>query len=106
MPMVIVVTPCKKEIDSLPVEVREDLADALARLENALMLSMPLSRPMFAIEKGLYELRLKDRAGTYRVFYLMKRESEIFLLCAFKKTTQQTPKHVIATIKRRMMIVR
>lgn len=33
---------CRKEIAALPKEIRGDLADALARLDAGLVLSMPL----------------------------------------------------------------
>jgi phage-related protein len=47
---------CQRELDDLPVAVREDLADAVARLEQGLTLSMPLSRPMPSIGSGVHEL--------------------------------------------------
>jgi phage-related protein len=51
---------CQKEILDWPDEIREDLADAIARLERGHVFSMPLSRPMPSIGKGVHELRLKD----------------------------------------------
>ena len=65
--MVLVVRACQREIEEFPEEIRGDLADALARLDAGLMLSMPLSRPMPSIGRGVHELRLKDRSGAYRV---------------------------------------
>jgi len=41
--VVVVAAACRREIESLPEEIRCDLADALARLDAGLMLSMPLS---------------------------------------------------------------
>ena len=69
--MVLVVKECRREIEALPWEIRGDLADALARLDAGLMLSMPLSRPMPSIGRGVHELRLKDRSGAYRVVYAL-----------------------------------
>lgn len=60
---------CQKEILTWPLSVREDLADSLSRLERGHTLSMPLSRPMPTIGKGVHELRLRDRAGIFRVIY-------------------------------------
>ena len=57
---------CQKEIAGFPEEVREDLADALARLNEGHKLSMPLSRPMPSIGKSVHELRFRDRSGIYR----------------------------------------
>jgi phage-related protein len=85
-------------VEALPDDFRGDLADALARLDTGLSLSMPLSRPMPSIGRGLHELRLKDRSGQYRVIL---RDS-IHVLHAFKKTTQATPQRTIAVVKRRL----
>jgi len=38
---------CEKELKEFPEEVRGDLADALARLDAGLSLSMPLSTNAF-----------------------------------------------------------
>lgn len=93
---------CHKEILYWPLNIREDLADSLARLERGHILSMPISRPMPSIGKGVHELRLKDRAGIYRIIYVFLGSSEIWLLHAFKKTTQATPFKDIAIAKERL----
>ena len=67
--MVVILKACRREMEALPVEIRGDLADALATLDAGLMLSMPLSRPMPSIGPGVHELRLRDRSGAYRVIY-------------------------------------
>lgn len=100
--MIEIVRACEKEIAALPEVIREDLADALARLDEGLVLSMPLSRPMPDIGKGVHELRLRDRSGVYRVFYFIRRKGTIFLLHAMKKTTQASPGHTLALVKRRL----
>lgn len=82
---------CQRELDDLPVTVREDLADAVARLEQGQSLSMPLSRPMPSIGAGVHELRLHDRSGAYRVIYAVVTKAGVVLLHAFKKTTEKTP---------------
>jgi phage-related protein len=95
--------PCRKEIGGLPQEVKEDLADALARLEAGVTLSMPLSRPMPSIGPRVHELRFRDRSGIYRVIYFFATASGIIhLLCAFKKTTQKTEQRHIELAKKRL----
>lgn len=89
--MIRVVEACAREIQSLPEEVRADLADALARLDAGLVLSMPLSRPMPNIGRGVHELRLADRSGTCRIVYALIVRGVIHVLHAFKKTTATTP---------------
>jgi phage-related protein len=86
-----IVGACRREIEALPEEVRVDLADALARLDAGLVLSMPLSRPMPSIGRGVQELRLRDRSGTYRIVYALIQRGVIHVLHAFKKTTASTP---------------
>lgn len=93
---------CQKEILDWPDEVREDLADAIARLERGQVLSMPLSRPMPSIGKGVHELRLKDRSGIYRVIYFLPGASQIWILHAFKKTSQATSRQDIEIAKDRL----
>ncbi len=103
--MVIVLRACRREIDALPEEVRGDLADALARLDIGLMLSMPLSRPMPSIGRGVHELRLRDRSGAYRVVYALVRRGTVHVLHAFKKTTRDTPAKNLEVAAKRLMEV-
>ena len=100
--MVAVVRACEKELKEFPEEVRGDLADALARLEAGLKLSMPLSRPMPSIHAGAHELRFRDRSGIYRVIYYIRKQNELWLVHAFKKKTQQTPSQNIEVAKQRI----
>ena len=100
--MIVVVGACKREILTLPAEVRADLADALARLDVGLVLSMPLSRPMPVIGAGVHELRLRDRSGIYRVVYAVVRSGVVHVLHAFKKTTQATPQRNIELARQRL----
>jgi phage-related protein len=90
--VIVVADACRRELRKLPASIRADLADALARLDEGLTLSMPLSRPMSDIGPGVHELRLKDRSGVYRVIYAVVIAGTIGVLHAFKKTTRTTPK--------------
>jgi phage-related protein len=93
---------CQKELEDFPEDIREDLADLVARLDAGLMFSMPISRPMPAIGKGVHELRLKDRSGIYRVIYVFLGQADIWLLHGFKKKTQSTPKQNIELAQKRL----
>jgi len=93
---------CSKELGKLSLDVKGDLADAIARLEEGHTLSMPLSRPMPSIGKGVHELRFRDRAGIYRVIYFYAGASVIWLLHAFTKKTQATSKQNIEIAKKRL----
>lgn len=76
--------------------------DALLILESGQNLSLPLSRPLFTISRGLHELRLKDRYGTYRVFYFIKRGDAIYFIHAFIKKTQELPQKELELVKKRL----
>lgn len=97
---------CQTEIEEFPLAIREDLADALARLEEGHSLSMPLSRPMPSIGRGVHELRFRDRAGIYRVVYVFLGGGQIVLLHAFMKKTPQTSLQNIELAQRRLKEVR
>ena len=100
--MINILKNCRKEILEFPEDVRGDLADALARLEEGQVLSMPLSRPMPSIGRGVHELRFRDRAGIYRAVYFLEGAGVIHVIHAFKKKTQQTPKENIDLAKKRL----
>ena len=100
--MITIIKQCEKELKDFPIAAKEDLADALALLDEGINLSMPLSRPMPSIGSGVHELRLKDRSGAYRVVYFIRKQADIFLIHAFHKKSQQTPKENIELAKQRL----
>jgi phage-related protein len=100
--VVIITTACRRELKKFPVSIRADLADALARLDEGLNLSMPLSRPMPGIGPGVHELRLKDTGTTYRVIYAVVVSERIAVFHAFKKTTRATPKAHLDLARKRL----
>jgi phage-related protein len=100
--VVIVVPACRRELEGFSVEVRGDLAGALARLDAGLVLTMALSRPMPSIGRDVHELRLRDRSGHYRVIYAIIRRGAVHVLHTFKKTTQTTPQRHIDLARKRL----
>lgn len=73
----------------------------LRRLQQGEMLSLPHSRPMPDIGKRCHELRIVDEDKTWRIVYRTD-EDAILILEVFNKTTQKTPKNVIANCQRRI----
>ena len=104
--MIIIAKACRREIEAFPEEIRGDLADALARLDAGLMLSIPLSRPMPGIGQGVHELRLRARSGAYRVVYALVQRGAVHVLHAFKKTTQGTATGNLELARKRLREVR
>jgi phage-related protein len=97
---------CSREIAEFPEEVRGELADDLARLNEGHTLSMPLARPMPSIGKGVHELRFRDRAGIYRVIYVLMGDGAIYLIHAFMKKDKKTPQPNIDLAKKRLKELR
>jgi phage-related protein len=58
-------------------------------------------KPMNAIGKGVEEIRVTDDSGAYRVIYVARRADAVYVLHAFQKKRQATPKKDIDTAKRR-----
>lgn len=100
--MVNYVKPALKDILKFPEEIRADLLDLLAQLDAGIKLSMPISRPMPSIGKGVHELRLKDASGIYRIIYVFVSQNNIWIIHGFKKTTMQTSKQDIELAQKRL----
>jgi phage-related protein len=83
-----------------PEEVRREFGKAIFDLQKGHKLSMPLSRPMPSVSEGVEELRLKDRSGAYRVFYLASFADAVLIFHAFTKKTQRTPLREIITARK------
>src|SRR5664279_4767050 len=58
-------------------------------------------KPMLTIRKGVEEIRVSDSSGAYRVIYLAKRAEAVYVLHAFHKKTQATPRNEIPIAKGR-----
>lgn len=58
---------------------------------------------MKTIGKSVFELRVKDKSGAYRiVYYTVSSRNEIYLLHAFKKKTQKTAKRNLDLAAKRL----
>ena len=92
-------------IRDFPIEVRRALGKALTDLQKGASLTMPLSKAMSTVAAGVEELRLKDAAGIYRVFYFKRSQKGILVFHAFVKKTQKTPAHEIEVGRKRLVEV-
>ncbi|MGB2677649.1 MAG: type II toxin-antitoxin system RelE/ParE family toxin [Candidatus Acidiferrum sp.] len=92
----------REAIRSFPSEVRKELGKAIFDLQRGESLGMPLSRGMPSIAVGASELRIRDRAGIYRVFCLVKAARGILIFHAFTKKGRATPEHELTLGKKRL----
>jgi phage-related protein len=77
-----------KDIRQFPPDVMTDCGFQLYRLQMGEAASDV--KPMASIGKGVEEIRLKDRAGIYRVIYVARFEEAVYVLHAFQKKTEAT----------------
>ena len=49
-------------------------------------------KPMKSVGKGVQDIRIACDDGAFRVFYVVNRPEAIYVLHAFRKTTQKTEK--------------
>ena len=89
-------------IRGFPTEVRREIGKAIFDLQLGTQLTMPLSRSMPSVAAGVNELRIRDRAGTYRVFHYTKFADSILIFHAYAKKTQKTPHREIAIAQERL----
>lgn len=95
-------SPIEDFLLDLSIELKSEFMDAVILLESGQNLSMPLSRNLSSIERGLHELRIKDRTGAYRFFYFVKKADGIYFVHAFKKKTQELPSKEIEIVRKRI----
>ncbi|QEU31501.1 type II toxin-antitoxin system RelE/ParE family toxin [Pseudomonas luteola] len=58
-------------------------------------------KPMKTVGPGVQEIRIKCEDGAFRVFYVANRAEAIYVLHAFRKTTEKTEKRDIELAKTR-----
>jgi len=93
--------PVSEFIKSLDEKTQSKTAQAIDLLEKfGNLLRMPYSKKLTA---QLYELRIRSKQEI-RIIYCFKNRN-IYLLHAFKKQTQKTPKKEIETAFKRLDII-
>ena len=86
-------------IREFPRAVRVDIGSELYLLQLG---EKPVhSKPFASVGRGAWEVRIKDRSGAFRVFYVVRRRDGIHVLHAFQKKTQKTRKSDIELGKSR-----
>jgi phage-related protein len=92
----------KETVKGFSSSAKDDIGSLLRRLQDGEILKFPDSRPMPDVERGAYELRVRDADGIYRVFYYLKSAKGILVFHAFTKKTQTTPQREIELGRKRL----
>ena len=62
-------------------------------------------KPMPDVGPGVYEIRVRERAGTFRVIYVARFDEAVYVLHAFQKKTPKTSRLDIEVAKRRYRLI-
>lgn len=88
-----------KRLRDFPPDVRQDAGYQLDRVQRG---EQPEDfKPMPQIGPGVEELRVWGSTGTYRVIYTARLAEAVYVLHAFQKKAQQTPRADIELAKER-----
>ena len=93
-----------KRLREFPEEARQDVGYQLDRVQRGLAPND--SKPMPTVGPGVEEIRVWEDSGTYRVIYTARMADAVYVLHAFQKKTQATPKHDLELAKQRYMDIR
>ena len=87
---------------SFSEEIRKDTGEAIFDIQKASNLVCPyqnlskpiktyqnLSEPIKTVSDGVEEIRVKDKTGIYRVFYLARFKDKVLIFHAFIKKTKR-----------------
>jgi len=91
-------------VREFPVSARRAAGYQLDRVQRGL--DPDDWKPMKAIGAGVRELRVRDRAGAFRVIYLATLPDRIVVLYAFQKKTQRTARTDIEMAAKRFRDLR
>lgn len=93
-----------KTLRDFPRSVRIDIGSEIYLLQLG---EQPLhSKPISSVGRGVWEIRVKDKSGAFRAFYVVRRNDGIHVLHAFQKKTQKTRKSDIELGKLRLRELR
>ncbi len=87
---------------SFPEDVRRAFGKAIYDLQMGNALTMPLSRPMPVLGHGAAEIRIRDKTGSYRAFYVVRVADAVLVFHAFRKSTAKTPRRELELGRRRL----
>jgi len=93
----------RKDLAAFPESVRRRIGHELFMVQVG---REPVDlKHLPAVGPGASELRVRDEAGAFRVIYVAKFEEAIYVLHAFQKKTQKTPKAEIEIAARRYRMI-
>jgi len=89
----------RKRLCAFSKDARQDAGYQLDKVQRG---EQPSDfKPMPSVGKSVEEIRIWDESGTYRIIYTARVKNAVYVLHAFQKKTQETPKSDIDLAKHR-----
>jgi phage-related protein len=88
-----------ERLRAFPDDARRDAGFQLDRVQRGL--DPDDWKPMRGVGSGVREIRVRGRAGTFRVIYVATFAEAVFVLHAFQKKTQRTSARDLALAQAR-----
>jgi phage-related protein len=87
-------------VRSYSAAVRRAIGSELRLLQSR---NRPLrARPFKTVGRSVWELKISEAEGQFRIVYVVKRNDRIYVLHAFQKKTRQSPKQEIGLARARL----
>lgn len=99
---IVILKQAKRELRDAPPDVIQDVFALFDDLAAGKMLTMPVSRPLPSIAKGLHELRLSGERGEFRVFYVIRVGEAIYVIHATEKKKNELDRKTAELLKLRI----
>ena len=93
-----------ERIREFPSDAKREAGYQLGRVQ--LGLQPDDFRPMPTVGRGVEEIRIREDSGAFRVFYIAKMKDMVYVLHAFQKKSQTTPKRELDIARERYKTLR
>jgi phage-related protein len=97
----------REALSAFPLDIKRSFGFALRQVQNGL--TPDIAKPLRGLGPGVYELKEDGPDRTFRVVYLLKLESGIYVIDAFvkkSKTGKGVPQEVARRIEGRIRAAR
>ncbi|MGA1652331.1 MAG: type II toxin-antitoxin system RelE/ParE family toxin [Burkholderiaceae bacterium] len=88
-----------EDLRAFPELAKREAGYQIDRVQNGL--EPDDFKPMATVGKSVYEIRVQEPSGAFRVIYIAKLEQFVYVLHCFQKKTQRTSKKDIDLAKSR-----
>lgn len=103
MKAIIWIGASRDDLGAFPPDAKHEAGYQLYRVQRA---EEPYDwKPMSTVGPGVYEIRIHNTSGAFRVVYLATRSEAIYVLHCFRKKTQKTPKRDLELARRRFRAI-